>query len=64
MPGKLTYFDLGGRAEAIRAMLKHANFEYEDDRVSILQFNKIKKDPTILPFAVMPVWVEDNFTTI
>ena len=31
MPGKLTYYNLGGRAEGIRAMLAHANFDYEDN---------------------------------
>jgi len=29
----LSYFDLGGRAEAIRAMLGHGNIEYVDDRI-------------------------------
>ena len=42
MPGKLIYFDLGGRAEAIRAMLAHANYQYEDDRQSIEQFSNLK----------------------
>ena len=27
---KLSYFPLGGRAEAIRTLLAHANFQYED----------------------------------
>ena len=35
MPGRLLYFEIGGRAEGIRAMLAHANFEYEDARQSI-----------------------------
>ena len=34
MPGKLTYFPLGGRAEAIRAMLAHKGFDYDDNRSS------------------------------
>ena len=34
MPGKLTYYPLGGRAEAIRAMLAHKGFDYDDNRAS------------------------------
>jgi hypothetical protein len=30
MPGKLYYFEMAGRVEAIRALLAHANFNYEN----------------------------------
>ena len=42
MPGKLHYFDMGGRGEAIRALLFHANFQYEDYRLSFEQFAGVK----------------------
>ena len=38
MPGKLTYFQLGGRAEGIRALLGHAGFQYEDARLTFDEF--------------------------
>ena len=35
MPGKLTFFSVGGRAESIRAMIAHkGGFDYEDNRIS------------------------------
>ncbi len=33
MPGTLHYFDFGGRAEAIRALLFHSGVGYEDKRL-------------------------------
>ena len=59
MPGRLMYFDLGGRAEAIRAMLFHANFEYDDDRQSFEQFAALKQNGG-LPLGAMPVWEEEG----
>ena len=63
MPGKLIYFDLGGRAEAIRAMLAHANYQYEDDRQSIEQFSNLKQNG-LLPLGSLPVWEEDGFKMV
>ena len=39
MPGKLYYFDIGGRAEAIRALLFYANVDYEDCRLTGQEFS-------------------------
>ena len=41
--GRLIYFDLGGRAEGIRMLLAHANFQYEDARISMEEFAKMKR---------------------
>ena len=55
---KLTYFGLGGRCEAIRALLDHAGVQYEDVAV---------EDPTPLkesgysPMGGMPLWDQDGF---
>lgn len=62
MPGKLCYFDVNGRADAIRCMLSHANFDYEDDRFSFEQFGE-RKAAGEFPLGQAPVWVEDGFTT-
>ena len=60
MPGKLYYFDLGGRAEGIRALLGHANFQYEDCRKSNEEFGQLKQSG-FLPLGSMPDWEEDGF---
>ena len=59
MPGKLYYFDLGGRAEGIRAMLGHGNFQYEDVRLTPEQFGE-KKQSGFFPLGSAPVWEEDG----
>jgi len=59
MPGKLYYFDLGGRAVGIRTMLGHAGFEYDDARQSFEQFGALKGSG-FLPLGSMPVWEEDG----
>ena len=58
MPGKLTYFGLGGRAEAIRAMLDHAGVAYENNMV---QDNTEIKESGYSPMGGMPLWDEDGF---
>ena len=58
MPGKLTYFDFGGFSAAIRSMLDHASFEFEDERLSFEEFGARKAS---LPLGSMPVWTEDGF---
>lgn len=60
MPGKLSYFPLGGRAEAIRAMLKHKGAEFEDNRVGGDQLAEWKESG-YSPMGGMPLWDEDGF---
>ena len=59
MPGKLTYFGLGGRAEGIRSMLAHANFDYEDCRLTLEQFGAMKAQGAF-PLGSAPIWEEDG----
>jgi len=59
MPGKLTYFGLGARAEPIRAMCYFANHEYEDNRISFDDFPALKES---LPLGSLPIWEEDDVT--
>ena len=59
MPGKLTYFPLGIRAEPIRAVLYFANQQYEDNRISQEEFGRIK---STLPLGSLPIWEEDGTT--
>ena len=59
MPGKLYYFDAGGRAEAIRAMLFHANFQFEDVRLSQEEYGA-KKAAGFFPLGGLPDWEEDG----
>lgn len=58
MPAELHYFHLGGRAEGIRALLGHANFQYQDERMNFTDFGEVK-DQT--PLGSLPVWTEDGF---
>ena len=59
MPGKLIYFEAGGRAEGIRALLAHANFDYVDERLSFPDFGA-KKAAGVFPLGSVPVWEEDG----
>ena len=61
MPGKLTYFDLGGRAEGIRALLFHANFQYEDCRINFEEWASFREST---PLGSLPIWDEDGVRTI
>ena len=58
MPGKLSYFGLGGRAESIRALCAHANIDYENN---IVTSNQEMKDSGYSPMGGLPVWKEDGF---
>lgn len=57
MPGKLTYFGLGLRAEPIRAICFLASHEYTDERLSQEEFAERKSS---LPLGALPVWEEDG----
>ena len=62
MPGKLYYFDVGGRGESIRSLLSHASVRYTDERISGADFGKMKAaGDERLPLGSMPVWEEDGF---
>ena len=58
MPGKLSYFAAGGRAEGIRALLGHAGHEYEDVRCTFDEFPAMKEQT---PLGSVPMWEEDGF---
>ena len=59
MSGRLHYFDAGGRAESIRALLAHANFQYEDVRLTAEQFGA-KALAGEFPLGSVPVWEEEG----
>ena len=59
MPGKLTYFPFGARAEPIRALLHLAGHRYEDERIDNDTFAARKPD---LPLGSLPIWEEDGVT--
>lgn len=49
---RLVYFDMGGRAEAIRLTLHSAGIEFEDERINKEELMKRKPD---LPFGQLPI---------
>ena len=59
VPGKLTYFDFGGRAEPIRMMLAHAGVEYEDHRIQVADWGPMK-EAKFAEMGGLPVWTEDG----
>ena len=57
----LTYFDLGGRAEACRMILSHGKVDFTDNRISGEQFGEMKKSGELAPTAQLPfLEVEGN----
>nr|ACU45083.1 glutathione s-transferase pi [Pfiesteria piscicida] len=50
---QLLYFDLRGRADAIRALLYVADVEFEDKRVTFEEWGALKAEQ---PFGQIPVW--------
>ena len=61
MPGKLIYYDVNGRAECVRSLLAHANFEYEDERPMDLVEHK---KTGINPYGGWPIWIEDDYVML
>ncbi|KAI9209107.1 glutathione S-transferase [Polychytrium aggregatum] len=54
---KITYFNIGGRAEATRLILFIAGIDFEDERINREQFLALK--PT-LPFGQVPILTVDG----
>ena len=52
---KLTYFDLGGRAEAVRMLLNHAKVDFEDARVTGQAWTDLKANKAECPNGQVPV---------
>ena len=59
MPGKLTYFPIGVRAEAIRMILALSNTEYEDNRIGMEEWGAMKAAGGS-EFGGLPIWEEDG----
>ena len=59
MPGKLSYFDIGVRADAIRALLFIANVEYENELIGMQQWGEMKA-AGVSEFGGLPIWTEDG----
>ena len=60
MPGKLCYFNLGGRAEAIRALLAHkGDFDYEEEKCDFAKLGEWKASG-YAPMGSVPIWDEDG----
>ena len=57
--GKLTYFDLAGRAESIRIALSLAGCQHEDERLSFPQFGEMKAAGRF-PMGSAPIWTEPD----
>ena len=56
---QLIYFDVYGKAEAIRMMLHHAKVKFEDVRLTSEQFQS-RKAAGEFPAGQLPVWVADD----
>ena len=57
---KLIYFPVNGRGEAIRALLNHAKFAFEDCRMSKPEFAPLQESGHS-PMGGCPIWEEDGF---
>ena len=60
---KLLYFNLQGRAQAIRYMLKHKGVEFEDERLTKEQWSALKEEGKYGgESAQLPIWEVDENT--
>ena len=50
---------MGGRAEAIRMLLNHANFSYEDKRLGDGEWPALKASGAS-PMGGLPIWTDDD----
>jgi len=57
---KLTYFDLGGRALAIRLAFAIGRIPYEDERIAFDKWPTINEDRTRFPLGSLPVITVDS----
>lgn len=58
MSGKLSYFGVGGRAEAIRALMAHAGKTFENN---VVESNAEMKASGYSPMGGLPLWDQDGF---
>ena len=59
---KLVYFELQGRAQAIRYLLAYKGIEYEDVKLSFEQWGQAKAAGTYGEGNLLPVWVAEDGT--
>ena len=57
---KLVYFNLQGRAQAIRYLLAYKGVEFEDVRMEFEEWGAAKAAGTYGEGAQLPVWVDDD----
>ena len=55
--GKLIYFPLYGRAEAIRMLLNHANVKFEEENITFPDWPARKSE---FPAGQLPIWIDDD----
>jgi glutathione S-transferase len=56
---KITYFNIHGKAEPIRMLLKHAKIPFIDHRITKEEFSKLKSEG-VLPAGQVPVMTDQD----
>ena len=60
---KVVYFDIQGRAQSIRYLLKHKGVEFEDIRLTFEQWGEAKQAGTYTAVGgSLPSYIDDNGT--